>query len=227
VVAAILDAPYQKVMAVLAIDVVSDVICPWCFIGSRRLDQALASLAGAVPAAEVTYRPFLLDPSTPPQGADLRERLRAKYGVEPEMMFARVEQAARSSGIPLDFTKVRRTPSTIAAHTLLRHAIAKGTQRALATALFEAYFLEGRDVGEATVLASLGAKHGFDADEALAIVRDESQLELTREEAADAAAKGIRGVPFFIFARRFAVSGAQAPEVLRAAVQRAASVASP
>src|SRR5580658_347341 len=118
----------------LSIDIVSDVICPWCFIGARRLDQALASLTEPI-TAEVSFHPFLLDPKTPPEGADLRERLRAKYGVDPERMFARVEAAARESGIPLDFSKVRRTPSTVAAHTLLDAAYPKGTQHALAGAL--------------------------------------------------------------------------------------------
>jgi predicted DsbA family dithiol-disulfide isomerase len=157
----------------LAIDIVSDVICPWCFIGSRRLEQALEPAPDGV-AVDVTYRPFLLDPSTPKEGADLRDRLRAKYGVDPDKMFASVEAAARSSGIPLDFSKVRRTPSTIAAHTLLRHAIPKGTQAALARALFEGYFLEGRDIGDADVLAAIAGGHGFEADEAIRLVRDEA-----------------------------------------------------
>jgi predicted DsbA family dithiol-disulfide isomerase len=208
----------------LAIDVVSDVICPWCFIGSRRLDQALAELP-EVSHAEVRYRPFLLDPSIPPEGADLRQRLRAKYGANPEKMFGVVEAAAHASGIPLDFTNIRRTPPTIGAHTLLRHAIAKGTQRALAGALFEGYFLHGRDIGDANVLAAIGAENGFAADEAASLVRDESQIARTREEAAEVAASGVRGVPFFVFGSRFAVSGAQPPEVLRAAIARATSEA--
>jgi predicted DsbA family dithiol-disulfide isomerase len=204
----------------LDIDIVSDVICPWCFIGSRRLEQALAPPPDGVEVG-VTYRPFLLDPSTPKEGADLRERLRAKYGADPEKMFANVEAAARSSGIPLDFSKVRRTPSTIAAHTLLRHAIDKGTQAALARALFEGYFLEGRDIGDADVLAAIAGSHGFEADEAIRIVRDEGELARTREEAAEAATSGVRGVPFFVLGGRLAVSGAQSVEVLRGAIGRA------
>lgn len=207
-------------MASLPVDIVSDVVCPWCFIGDRRLDLAIGSLPGPVDVS-VTYRPFLLDPTTPPEGVDLRERLRAKYGADPERMFATVEAAARSSGIALDFAKVRRTPSTVAAHTLLRKAIDKGTQRALVKALFAAHFLEGRDVGDPSVLAAIGARHGFDADEVTRLVRDEEELRRTREECAELAAGGIRGVPFFVFDGRLAVSGAQAPEVLRGAVERA------
>ncbi len=213
-------------MKQLDIDIVSDVICPWCFIGSRRLEQALAPPPEGVEVG-VTYRPFLLDPSTPKEGADLRERLRAKYGADPEKMFGNVEAAARSSGIPLDFSKVRRTPSTIAAHTLLRHAIDKGTQAALARALFEGYFLEGRDIGDADVLAAIAGAHGFEADEAIRIVRDEGELARTREEAGEAAASGVRGVPFFVLGGRLAVSGAQSVEVLRGAIGRALAEAPP
>jgi len=180
-------------MLMLSIDIVSDVICPWCFIGVRRLDQALESPKPVV--ANVVFQPFLLDPSTPVGGADLRERLRAKYGVDPEQMFGRVEAAAHESGIPLDFAKVRRTPSTIAAHTLLGHALAKGTQRALAAALFEAYFLEGRDIGDPGVLGDIAASHGFDRDEAIGLATDPAKLASTRAEAAAAEARGIRGVP--------------------------------
>jgi len=204
----------------LEIDVVSDVICPWCYIGSRRLEQALTPPPEGV-TVEVTYRPVLLDPSTPKEGADLRERLRAKYGGDPEKMFASVEAAAHSSGIPLDFSKVRRTPSTVAAHTLLRHAIAKGTQPALAPALFEAYFLEGRDIGDVDVLAAVAGGHGFDADEVARIVRDEDELSITRREAEQAATSGVRGVPFFVLGQRMAVNGAQPIEVLRGAIARA------
>jgi predicted DsbA family dithiol-disulfide isomerase len=204
----------------LSIDIVSDVICPWCFIGVRRLDQALDSLAERVDA-KVAFLPFLLDPGTLAEGADLRERLRAKYGGDPEKMFERVEAAARESGIPLDFSKVRRTPSTIAAHTLLGHALAKGTQRALAGALFDAYFLEGRDIGDSSVLGGIAVAHGFERDEAIQVVTDATELARTRAEAAANAARGIRGVPFFIFGGHLAVSGAQSVEVLRGAIAKA------
>src|SRR4051794_23431524 len=100
------------------IDFVSDVICPWCFIGLQRLEQALAQ-EPASEAPTIAFHPFQLDPTTPPGGADLRERLAAKYGIEPGTMFGRVEAAARESGIPLDFEKIRRTPNTLKAHALI------------------------------------------------------------------------------------------------------------
>jgi predicted DsbA family dithiol-disulfide isomerase len=210
--------------APLSVDVVSDIICPWCFIGSRRLSQALEAMPGV--AVEVAYRPFLLDPTIPPEGVDLRERLRKKYNADPETIFARVEAAGRETGIPLDFSKVRRTVSTIAGHTLLRHALEKGTparQAALGDALFDAYFLQGRDVGQAETLAEIAGPHGFAVDETLALVRDEAELRQTRAEATEAARNGISGVPFFIFDGRLAVSGAQPVAVLRGAIERALS----
>ena len=207
-------------MSALTIDVISDIVCPWCFIGARRLDQALASLPAAIEAT-VVYRPFLLDPSTPPEGEDLRERIGRKLGMDPERMFGRVEEAARESGIPLDFSRVRRAVATTRAHVLLRHAIEKGTQRALAGALFEGYFLEGRDVGRVDVLAAIAAGHGFAADEVESLLLDPAELARTVDEAGAVAAQGVQGVPYFVFRRRFALSGAQTPEVFRAAIARA------
>lgn len=206
-------------MQSIAIDVVSDVVCPWCLIGVRRLELALEQLPNV--QAEVRFHPFLLDPSTPDEGVDLRERLRSKYGIPAERMFERVEAAARESGIPLDFEKVRRSVATTRAHTLLRHALARGTQRALKKALLAAYFLEGRDVGDVDVLVEIASAHGFDADEARALLRDDQELRATREAASAMAARGISGVPFFILGQRLALSGAQPVETMKAAIERA------
>lgn len=203
----------------LAIDVVSDVVCPWCLIGVRRLERALEAFPEL--EATITFHPFLLDPTVPEEGVDLRERLSKKYGVPAETMFARVEAAARESGIALDFAKVTRFVATTRAHTLLRHAKAKGTQYALKSALLDAYFLEGRDVGSVDVLAELASAHGFDEDDARAILRDDAELRATREEAAAVAAQGIDGVPFFVLGERLAFSGAQPVEVITSAIARA------
>ncbi len=203
----------------LRIDVISDMVCPWCFIGTRRLEQALASLGDL--EAQVVYRPFLLDPSVPPGGVDLRERLRKKYRADPDTMFVRVEEAARDTGIPLDFSKVTRMVSTVAGHTLMRHALPKGTQRALADTLFEAYFLEGRDIGDPNTLAVLAEGHGFTADETARLLSDDAELARTREEAGVAARSGVEGVPFFVFGGRVGVSGAQPLSVLRSAIEKA------
>lgn len=202
----------------LDIQLVSDVVCPWCFIGHRQLERALDGLDLDV---TLTFLPFLLDPNTPAEGVDLRERLRRKYGGDPEQMFGRVEAAARSAGLTLDFSRVRRACNTVGAHTLLRHALARGTQRALAQALFGAYFGDGRDIGAVDVLVEVAAAHGFTADEARALVTDTRELDTTRTQARELAEQGISGVPFFVFQDRYAVSGAQPPEVLRQVIARA------
>jgi predicted DsbA family dithiol-disulfide isomerase len=204
----------------LEITVVSDVICPWCFIGTRRLRKVLDAMEGEV-TPQVRYQPFLLDPTVPPEGADLRDRLRRKYGADPDTMFARIEDAARQTGIALDFSIIRRTPNTIPAHILLRHAEARGTQGALSDALFTAYFLDGQDIGDTDVLAPLAASHGFSAAEARTLVADEREQAVTRDEAQAAARAGISGVPFFVFANRVALSGAQPAHVFRAAIAQA------
>jgi predicted DsbA family dithiol-disulfide isomerase len=206
-------------LSALTIDFVSDVICPWCFIGFTRLEQALAQAGEG--AAEITLRPFQLDPTTPPEGADLRERLAKKYGVDPEKMFGRVEAAARESGIALDFTKVRRTPNTLKPHALIGAAKDKGTQRAFARAMFAAYFLEGRDLSDDAVLVELAVAHGFTAEEATAVLADPQVLAQTRVEAAELADQGIGGVPFTIFEGKLAVSGAQPVESFRSAIEQA------
>jgi predicted DsbA family dithiol-disulfide isomerase len=210
----------------ITIDLFSDIVCPWCFIGSTRLEQALAQLAGEV-EAEVCYHPFFLDPELPPAGVSLAEKLRLKYGVEPQQLWGRVEAAARESGIELDLSLQTMIYPTDGAHTLLRHAHAKGTQPALARALFHAYFQAARNIGNEAVLAEVASAHGFDQAEALELVSAPSELELTREEAIGAAQGGIRGVPFFIFDGRLAVSGAQSVEVLKAAIRQALQPAEP
>lgn len=210
----------------LAIDVFSDVVCPWCFIGATRLEQALAALSSEV-QAEVCYHPFYLDPTVPKGGVSVPEMLKRKYGVEPKQVWARAEAAARESGLELDLSLQPKMYPTSAAHTLLRHAHAKGTQRALAQALFHGYFREALDISDEAVLAGIAAQHGFSRDEALELTGSAVELELTREEATAAAQGGIRGVPFFIFAGRLAVSGAQPVSVLQGAIRQALAEAGP
>lgn len=211
-------------MTELSIDVFSDIVCPWCFIGTKRLSSVLS--AGEKPLrAEVRHHPFFLDPLTPPGGVDVQEMLRKKYGVEPRTMFGRVEAAARDAGIDLHLEKQRLMVPTARAHTLIRHAAAKGTQQAVVEALFAAYFLDAKDVDDEAVLAALGALHGFTEDEVLALVRDDAELDETRALAVEATKLGIRGVPFFVFNGELAVSGAQSTEVFRQVIQQVTQVA--
>ncbi len=208
----------------LKIDLYTDVVCPWCLIGSARLDAALAQLPAGV-AADVENHPFYLDPTTPPEGYDVGEMLRSRYGREPREIWARAEEEAQKTGIALDLSQQPRTFPTQKAHTIVRLARPKGTQHALANAIAAAYFLEHRQVNEDEVLADLAVAHGFGRDEALAAMHDAAELAVTHELATEAAQQGIRGVPFFIFDNRFALSGSQPQEVFSAAVQKALDTA--
>lgn len=205
-------------MRTLAIDIVSDLVCPWCLIGVRRLEQALDELPDV--RAELRFHPYLLNPDGNIGGGDLREYLKRKYGVEPKRMFDRVEHEARLSGIPLDFEKVTRFCSTIGGHTLLRHAVDKGTQVALKKALLDAYFLEGRDIADASVLAAIASEHGFDVDEATSLLSDEAEARATRDEAQAIVQQGVTGVPFFILGR-IAFGGAQGVDTMKQVIERA------
>lgn len=202
----------------MEIELVSDCVCPWCYVGSVRLDRVLADDPDPPP---VVHRTFFLDPRTPEEGVDIADMLRRKYGVDPRAAWDRVESAARESGLTLDLTKQKRQWPTLRAHTLLRHAAARGTQRELARALFRANFDDALNINDPRVLAELGEQHGFEGDEVVTLVGKATELVATRAEADRAMAAGVRGVPFFVFDGRLAVSGAQRESVLQEALKRA------
>lgn len=207
-------------MSETQIDVVADIVCPWCFIGIVRLHKVLLNVGIE---ARIHHHPFFLDPDVPPEGIDVAEKLRKRYGADPSPMFARVEAEARKSGIALDLSKQPRQRPTAAAHTLIRHALDKGTQDDLATALYEAHFLHALNIADPDVLAGIAAPYGFDLVEARQLATDAAELEITRREAAVAAQNGISGVPFFVFNRRLALSGCQSEDVFGQALADAAT----
>jgi predicted DsbA family dithiol-disulfide isomerase len=211
-------APPPLVAAPPSIDFISDVICPWCFIGLHRLEAALAEENAE--NVTITFHPFQLDPTIPVEGADLRERLADKIG-DPQPLFHRIEAEARESGLVLDFTKVRRSANTLKAHSLITRAHDKGTQHTLARALFSAYFQEGKDIGQDSVLVAIASRHGFERSEAEGILQDDAALAFTRAEAEAMSSQGIRGVPFTIFGGKLAVSGAQPVDAFRQVFRRA------
>lgn len=201
-------------MSALTVDLFTDIVCPWCFIGVERLEKVVQALP---PEHTVTivHHPFLLDADVPEQGVDIAAMLKQKYGASPESMFSRVEAAAAESGLSLDLRKQPTMYPTTKAHTLLRHAAAKGTQHALARALFKANFQDGENIADVAVLTRLGEAHGFSADEVARVLGDTSELDTTRSQAQEASRGGIRGVPFYVFDGRLAVSGAQPEAALR------------
>ncbi|MFO0749768.1 MAG: DsbA family oxidoreductase [Myxococcota bacterium] len=205
----------------LTIDIVSDVVCPWCYIGASRLEAVLAETGAS--DAVVRYHPFFLDPSVPPEGRDIVAWLRSRYGRDPTPMFARVEAEARKGGLALDLSRQRMTYRTERAHALLAAADERGTQRALAKALFAAHFDQALNISDPEVLADIGVGHGCTRDEALAIVTEPSVLDDVRRAAEHASAQGISGVPFFVMSGpsdRFALSGAQPLDVFRQALRQ-------
>jgi predicted DsbA family dithiol-disulfide isomerase len=207
----------------LTVDLYVDIVCPWCFIGSERLERVLAGPApeGELGPVSLTYHPFMLEPATPPEGIDIPEMLQRKYGVDPRRIWPRAEAQAREAGIELDLSKQRIQYPSAPAHTLLRHAHTKGTHRALARDLFRANFLDARNIADPAVLGDVAAPHGFSVEETARLVTDETQLRLTHRAAEAAARTGIDGVPFFVFDHQFSVGGAQPEAVLREAIARA------
>jgi predicted DsbA family dithiol-disulfide isomerase len=203
----------------LKIDVFTDVVCPWCLVGSARLDQALAELPEDV-EVEVENHPFYLDPNVPPEGVDVGEMLREKYGREPSEMWARVEGEARKAGIELDLSQQPRMFNTAKAHTITRLSKANGNQHELANAIAEAYFLQHRQINDDNVLVDIAADFGWDRGDALDAINDENELSITAQLATGAAQQGIRGVPFFVFGEKYALSGAQPDEVFRQALDK-------
>lgn len=206
----------------LTIDVVSDVVCPWCFVGKRHLEVALAGLSGA-PPARVRWHSFELNPGLPAEGVDRRSYLEAKFGgpARAAEVYARVREAGRRAGIEFDFDAIARQPNTRDAHRLVAWAQARGDAGPLVERLFRAYFLEGRFVGDRDTLAALAADTGYDADAARAWLASGQGDEAIADAEARLRALGVTGVPFFIFGGTVGLSGAQPPEAMREAIVRA------
>jgi predicted DsbA family dithiol-disulfide isomerase len=204
----------------IKVDLFTDTVCPWCLVGSERLDQAIAALPADV-TVEVENHPFYLSPDTPEEGVVVGDMLREKYGRDPKQMWERVETEARATGIDLDLSQQPRSFPTRKGHTLVRLAKAKGTQHALTNAIAWAYFMDHQLINDDEVLARIAERHGFTHDEALAAVRDERELDITHQQAIAAAQQGIQGVPFFIFDNKFAISGCQPQEVFGRAFEYA------
>lgn len=206
----------------LKIDVFTDVVCPWCLVGSARLDAALANVPDDVDVI-IENHPFYLDPTVPPEGVDVGEMLREKYGRDPKEMWERVETEAKKAGITLDLSQQPRMFNTAKAHTITRLSKANGNQHELANAIANAYFLDHRQINDDNVLADIAAEFGWDRGDALDIMNDADELATTEQLATSAAQQGIRGVPFFVFAEKYALSGAQPDEVFTEALNKSIS----
>lgn len=213
----------------LTIDIVSDIVCPWCYIGKRKLELALAlPMAAGLPTAELRWHPFQLNPDLPAEGVARQQYLQDKFGgpQRAAQIYDRVRAAGRAVGLALDLDGITRQPNTLAAHALLAFARQGGAASAgaMKERLLKAYFVENRFIGSADVLAEIAGEAGLDADAARAFMRDPAQLDAVARADAQARSAGISGVPYFIFNQKVALSGAQEPTELLAAMQQALNV---
>lgn len=196
------------------IEIVSDTVCPWCFIGKRRLERALAEADLA--DVRIGWRPFQLNPDMPDGGMNRREYLKLKFGGDGSggAMYDAVRAAGESEKIPFDFSAIETQPNTVHSHRLIHFAGTKGKQDAVVEALFKAYFTAGRNIGEIDTLVEVAAEAGLDADETRAYLESDTGTDQVKAEDQLARDIGIQGVPCFIINRKYAVSGAQDPSVL-------------
>ncbi|MBN9580704.1 MAG: DsbA family oxidoreductase [Afipia sp.] len=210
----------MAVVKPLQIDIVSDVVCPWCYIGKRRIENAVA-LVPDVPV-EVNWRPFFLNPWVPREGISRDEYLTAKFG-SPEAytkIAARVVAAAAEDGLEYHPDRVRRQPNTIDCHRLIHWAGAQGKAAAMKQRLMELYFRDGGDLTDTEVLVQAAADVGLEADSVRRRLASDDDVDLVSAQAQEASEKGISGVPTYVFAQKYAVSGAQPPEQLARAIRQ-------
>jgi predicted DsbA family dithiol-disulfide isomerase len=210
-----------KPVAPLTIDVVSDVVCPWCFLGKRRLEAAIRD-SGEGPIA-VRWRPYQLDPSIPAGGMDRRAYLKGKFKDDSRLqtIHNHLTELGAEVGANYAFDKIERAPNTLDAHRLIRWAEVGDQQNAVVERLFQLYFEQGRDIGDRTLLVEIARECGMDADLVARRLAAGEDIEAVEAEIAQAQAMGVTGVPFFIFASRLGVPGAQAVEVLAKAIAEA------
>jgi predicted DsbA family dithiol-disulfide isomerase len=211
----------------LHVDVVSDVICPWCFIGKRRLEKALRILGGRV-EAQVVWHPFELNPEMPREGIERRAYREAKFGSleASRAMDARLAAAGATEGIAFAFDRIHRTPNTFDAHRLIWLSQRESLQEPIVEALFRRYFLEGADIGDRTTLVDVAITGGLSRDLVEGFLASDDGVTPVRQAEAEAWSLGIHGVPHFVINGKYAVSGAQSAEVLSGVFDRVLGSAS-
>jgi predicted DsbA family dithiol-disulfide isomerase len=214
----------------LNIDIISDVVCPWCFVGKRQIEAALALYAqerAGEDRPRVSWRPFQLNPQLPPEGMSRQDYVLKKFGAaRAKDVYARVTAVGAEYGIAFAFDKIERQPNTLAAHSLIAlagaaPADAGGLQDRVKEALLQAYFLEGVDLSKAENLIKVAAAAGLDPLQAERCLADPASRQAVESEDQRARAIGVQGVPFFIFNGKVAVSGAQGPQALLDAMHQA------
>jgi predicted DsbA family dithiol-disulfide isomerase len=210
-------------MKTLTIDVVSDVVCPWCYVGKRRLEGALALLAEAHPEVtpHVRWHTFQLNPDMPQEGIDRETYVTRKFGDRADSIYERVKGVGAEVGIPFAFDQIARQPNTVVAHSLIAMAEPGQAQDHMVEALFKAYFLEGRDLTQAGELLAIAESAGMAREVAQQHLENSTLHSQTMASDAAAREMGISGVPFFIMNRKVGVSGAHESESLLQAMREA------
>jgi predicted DsbA family dithiol-disulfide isomerase len=205
----------------MQIDIIYDPVCPWCYIGKRRLEQALRLR----PSVEATtrWRPFLLNPEMPPDGIDRTAYLMNKFGNEARVRrtYGAIAEAGRSVEIDFAFERIGQMPNSVNSHRLVYFADRQGKADAAVETLFLAYFVNGQNIGDIDVLLKIGGNLGLDVGALGPYLDSDSDVAMVHDENARAHRMGINGVPSFIFDGEFAISGAQAPDVLARVVDAA------
>ncbi len=210
------DAPTAR------LEIISDVVCPWCYIGKHRLEQGLAMLDDDV-SIEVSWRPFELNPTLPKEGMDRGKYCEAKFGSieQARQIYANIAANAEVDGLPIAVERIARTPNTRTAHRLIELAGTRGCQNELVDALFKAYFVDGRDVGDPETLLALSLAAGLSAPEAQQTLADDSGDDAIETQERAASAMGVHGVPAFIYNGRMLFSGAQSAQTIALTLKRA------
>ncbi len=207
--------------ATLTIDVVSDVVCPWCYVGKRRLDAALAARKDIT--AEIRWRPFFLDPTVPRDGKPRLDYITGKFGSLERIKPAheRLTGLGKEAGIGFQFGKIEVQPNTLDAHRLIGWASAEGKADALVENIFADFFVNGANLADRAVLTAAAARAGMDAARISADLASDRDEDLVTKQAQAASASGIGGVPFFVFGGKVALAGAQEAEVISSAIDQA------
>ncbi|MER9138956.1 DsbA family protein [Mesorhizobium sp. M0830] len=209
----------------VTVDVVSDVVCPWCFIGQKRLDKAIAAVGDI--DVHIRWRPFQLDPTIPPQGKNRHEYMLAKFGSDVRIreIHDRIEPLGEAEGISFAFDAIKVAANTLNAHRLIRWAGAAGeaVQNRLVRRLFQLNFEEGANIGDHGVLTEAAREAGMDASVVATLLPTEADVEAVRTEIATASRMGITGVPCFLLEDRYAVMGAQDADTLADAIRQVAA----
>jgi predicted DsbA family dithiol-disulfide isomerase len=197
----------------IRLDIFSDPVCPWCYIGKSNLDRALADQPGH-PFA-IQWHPFQLNPDMPREGVGKRAYLEAKFGgkARVDAMHERLREVARAAGVDLDPDRPARMPNTLDAHRLIHWAGIEGRQPAVVDGLMRAYWAEGRDIGDHATLAAIAGEAGMDAEATLRLLGSDADAEDIAARDADARGKGVNSVPTFLIAQQYVVAGAQPPDL--------------